>query len=111
METKVTSYKHCDVVKVTGRVDSATAPQFAEALQGITDLGRFKIILDLSTMEFISSAGLRVLINAQKTCRRYNRGEVVLTHVPANIYAALDLSGFTTLFQIYDDVLTAVGNF
>ncbi len=111
METKITSYKHCDMVKVTGRVDSATAPQFSEALQNITDSGRFKIILDFSNLDFISSAGLRVLINTQKTCRRYNRGEVVLTCVPPNIFAALDLSGFTTLFQIFDDVLTAVGNF
>ncbi len=111
METKVTTYKHSDLVKVIGRVDSATAPQFAEAMQGITDQGRFKIILDFSDLDFISSAGLRVLINTQKTCKRYNRGEVVLASVPANIFAALDLSGFTTLFQIFDDVTNAVGNF
>jgi len=111
METKVTSYKHCDLIKVVGRVDSATAPQFAEAMQGITDQGRFKMILDLSALDFISSAGLRVLINTQKTCKRYNRGEVVLASVPTNIYAALDLSGFTALFQIFDDVTNAVGNF
>lgn len=111
METKVTSYKHCDMVKATGRVDSATSAQFGEALQNITDQGRFKIILDFSELDFISSAGLRVLINTQKTCKRYNRGEVVLAKVPANIYAALDLSGFTSLFQIFDEVLSAVGNF
>lgn len=111
METKVISYKHCDLIKVKGRVDSATAPQFSEAIQAITDQGRFKIVLDFSELDFISSAGLRVMINTQKTCKRYNRGEIVLSHVPANIFAALDLSGFTTLFQIFDDVLTAVGNF
>jgi anti-sigma B factor antagonist len=111
METKVTSYKHSDLVKVIGRVDSATAPQFAEAMQSITDQGRFKIILDFSDLDFISSAGLRVLINTQKICKRYNRGEVVLASVPANIFAALDLSGFTSLFQIFNDVTNAVGNF
>ena len=111
METKVMSYKHCDMVKPTGRIDSATAPKFNEALQSITDQGRFKIILDFSDLDFISSAGLRVLINTQKICKRYNRGEVVLAKVPANVYAALDLSGFTSLFQIFDDVLNAVGNF
>jgi anti-sigma B factor antagonist len=111
MDTKTTSYKHCDLVKVNGRVDSATAPQFSDALQNLTDQGRFKLVLDFSTLDFISSAGLRVLINTQKTCKRYNRGEVVLATVPANIYAALDLSGFTSLFQIFDDVTNAVGNF
>jgi len=111
METKTTSYKHCDLVKVVGRVDSATAPKFSEALESLTQEGRFKLILDFSGLDFISSAGLRVLINTQKTCKRYNRGEVVLATVPANIFAALDLSGFTSLFQIFDDVTNAVGNF
>lgn len=111
MDTKTTSYKHCDLVKIDGRVDSATAPQFSEALQSLTDQGRFKLVLDFSNLDFISSAGLRVLINTQKTCKRYNRGEVVLATVPGNIYAALDLSGFTSLFQIFDNVTNAVGNF
>lgn len=111
METKVISYKHCDLIKVKGRVDSATAPQFQEAVESVIEQGRYRIALDLAELDFISSAGLRVLINAQKTCKRYNRGEVVLSNVPPNIYAALDLSGFTSLFQIFDDVLSAVGNF
>jgi len=98
METKVTPYKHCDLIKVKGRVDSATAPQFSDELQKITDQAHFKIVLDLSELDFMSSAGLRVLINLQKLCKRYNRGEVVLAGVPANIFAALDLSGFTGLF-------------
>lgn len=111
MEISSTQFKHCDHVKIIGRVDSSTAPQMAEALNAIMDAGRYKIIIDFSGVEFISSAGLRVLVNAQKTCRRYNRGEVVLAKIPQNIYAALDLAGFTTLFQIFDEVVTAVGYF
>jgi len=104
-------FKHCDMVTIEGRVDSSTAPQMAEALEAITDAGRFKIVLDLSGVSFMSSAGLRVLINTQKTCKRYNRGEVFLASVPENIYSALDLAGFIPLFQVFDDNLTAVGNF
>ncbi len=111
MEISSTQFKHCDHVKIIGRVDSSTAPQMADALNAIMDAGRYKIIIDFSGVEFISSAGLRVLVNAQKTCRRYNRGEVVLAKIPQNIYAALDLAGFTTLFQIFDEVVTAVGYF
>jgi len=104
-------FKHCDLVKIEGRVDSSTAPQLAEALEAVTGEGRFKIVLDLAGISFMSSAGLRVLINTQKTCKRYNRGEVALASIPENIYSALDLAGFTALFNIYDDALTAVGNF
>jgi len=111
METIHTQYKHCDVIKVKGRIDSATAPNFGAALNSLTDQGRYHIVIDMSDVEFISSAGLRVLITTQKTCKRYNRGELVLAQVPANILAALELAGFNILFKIFDDLLTAVGNF
>ena len=111
MDISTSSFKHCDLLKLKGRIDSATAPQLEQAIQALTDQSRFRIILDLKGLEFMSSAGLRVLVNTQKTCKRYNRGEVVLATVPANIFAALDLSGFTSLFQIFDDVTNAVGNF
>ena len=110
MEVTSTQYKRCDLVKVSGRVDSATATQLNEALESITNDGRFRIVLDLTDVEFMSSAGLRVLISTQKTCKRYNRGEVVLACVPKRIYDALDLAGFIPLFKVYDDVLDAVGS-
>jgi anti-sigma B factor antagonist len=111
MEVATTHHKHCDLVKVAGRVDSQTSPQLAEALDAITNAGRFKIVLDLSEIEFMSSAGLRVLINTQKNCKRFNRGEVVLAVVPQRIYEALDLAGFIPLFNFFDDVTSAVGHF
>jgi len=111
MEIVHTPFKHCDVVKVQGRIDSATAPKFAEALNAITEEGRYRIVLDLSELVFISSAGLRMLIGVQKTCKRYNRGELVLAAVPANIKSTLELAGFNILFKFFDTVLAAVGNF
>jgi len=110
MEINTTHYKHSDLVKVTGRVDSFTAPKLAETMDSITDAGRYKIAFDMSELEYMSSAGLRVLISTQKTCKRYNRGEVVLACVPQRIYDALDLAGFIPLFKFYDDVTAAVGN-
>ncbi|MEN4099563.1 MAG: STAS domain-containing protein [Anaerolineaceae bacterium] len=111
MEITTTRYKHSDLVKATGRIDSATAPRVAETLNAIMDEGRYKLILDMGDVTFISSAGLRVLVNTQKACRRYNRGELALTNLPPNIHSALDLAGFTAMFQIFDDNLTAVGSF
>lgn len=104
-------FKRCDLISVEGRIDSATAPQLAEALEAITAAGRYKIILDCCNVSFISSAGLRVLVNAQKNCKRYNRGELVLAQIPENIRSTLDLVGFTDLFRIFNDTLSAVGYF
>lgn len=111
MEITHTQYKHCDVIKVTGRIDSSSAPHLAQAFNSILEDDRYHLVLDMSNVDFISSAGLRVLISTQKTCRRYNRGELVLADVPTNIMAALDLAGFNILFKIYNDVVEAVGNF
>lgn len=111
METVVREFKHCNVIEVKGRVDSATAPQLTKTLEKVTGNGRFKIVLDMSGLEYMSSAGFRALLAAQRNCKRYNRGEVVLAAVPARIREALELAGFTELFKIYDDVLSAVGSF
>lgn len=111
MEVTTIQYKHCDLIKAKGRVDSATATQLSEALDAVTNDGRFKIVLDMSEVEYMSSAGLRVLIGTQKQCKRYNRGEVILAQVPKRIYDALELAGFVPLFKFFDDVLAAVGSF
>lgn len=111
MDITTTQFKHCDLVKIKGRVDSSTAPLLNEKLAQITDDGRYRIVLDMAELEFMSSAGLRALIAAQKTCKRYNRGEVLLASVPANIMSALDLAGFLTIFKVFDSVTSAVGSF
>ncbi len=110
MEVTTKQFKHCDLVTITGRIDSVTAPKLAEALDAINNESRFKIAIDMAGLEYMSSAGFRALISAQRTCKRFNRGEVVLASVPENIRAALELAGFTSLFKIYPDVTTAVGS-
>jgi anti-sigma B factor antagonist len=111
METTTKQYKHCDVVTVKGRVDSSTAPKLAEALDAIVKAGRYKIVIDMEGLEYMSSAGFRTLIATQRTCKHFNRGEVVLANVPDNITTSLELAGFNTLFKIFSDLTSAVGNF
>ncbi|MDX9849414.1 MAG: STAS domain-containing protein [Anaerolineaceae bacterium] len=111
MEISTVEYKRCDVVKVTGRIDSASAPQLHEEFNKLMEANHFHIVFNMVDVSFISSAGLRVLISTQKNCKRFNRGELVLANVPENIRAALDLAGFTALFKIFDSEVAAVGNF
>jgi anti-anti-sigma factor len=111
MNITTQEFKHCDLVKVEGRVDSATAPEFTMALEKSTNNNRFKIAVDMNELEYMSSAGFRTLLATQRNCKRYNRGELVLVAVPARIKDALELAGFTELFKIYDDAITAVGSF
>jgi len=110
METTTKEFKHCHMVSVRGRVDSATAPEFSKALDAIMKKDVYKIVVDMSDLEYMSSAGFRALLAAQRACKRYNRGEVVLASVPNRINEALELAGFTELFKSYNDPLEAVGS-
>ena len=111
MEITTKEFKHCELVSVTGRVDSATAPQFSQALDGLMQKGVYKIVIDMSGLEYMSSAGFRALLAAQRECKKYSRGEVLLAAVPVRIREALELAGFTELFKTYTEALEAVGSF
>ena len=111
MDIALKEFKHCHLVEVKGRIDSATAPQFSQALDGLIEKGTYKIVVDMSDLEYMSSAGFRALLSAQRQCKRYNRGEVLLAAVPTRIREALELAGFTELFKTYPEALEAVGSF
>jgi anti-sigma B factor antagonist len=59
----------------------------------------------------MSSAGFRALLMGQRNCKRSNRGEIILAAVPKKVMDALELTGFTPLFRIFDDLTSAVGSF
>ena len=111
MELTTQEFKHCDLITIKGRVDSSTAPQLAQALEAANEGGKYKLVVDMSALEYMSSAGFRALLAAQRNSKKYNRGEVVLVDVPDRIREALELAGFTELFKTFDDTLAAVGHF
>lgn len=111
LEITTEQLKRCDLIRTVGRIDGRSAPRLAEAFNAIINEGRFRIVLDMEGVEFLSSAGLHAMIDAQKTCKRWNRGEVVLAAVPPHVYEVLDMVGFVHLFRIFDNVVQAVGSF
>jgi anti-sigma B factor antagonist len=111
VEITIQEFKRCDLIKVKGRVDSSTAPDFSKALEKFTSNNRFNIVVDMRELEYMSSAGFRALLAAQRNCKRYNRGELVLASAPKRIKEALELAGFFELFKTFDDAVAAVGVF
>jgi anti-sigma B factor antagonist len=111
MEITVQEFKHCDLIAIKGRVDSSTAAQLAQALETANENGKYKLVVDMAGLEYMSSAGFRAMLAAQRNSKKYNRGEVVLANVPVRIREALELAGFTELFKSFDDTLAAVGHF
>ena len=110
MAVEVESFKSVDLVKVSGRIDSASAPALDEALKQLTENGRYKLVLELSGVEYMSSAGVRALVSALRTCKgRF--GDVRIANPSERVQEVLELAGLTSLFQSYDDATAAVGSF
>ena len=111
MEFVITEYNHCDLIQVTGRIDSYTAPRLEEALAALLADGHFKFVIDLQEASYLSSSGMLTLINTQKKCKQHNGGEIYLANVSEKILASLELAGFDRLFIFFNDIVTAVGKF
>lgn len=110
MNIETRELKHVSVVKVSGRVDSATAPEMEQALLKLLDAGRNQIVLDLEEVDYMSSAGLRVLVATQKSAKK-GGGRLALAHPSTRVQEVLDLAGLVPVFDIYADVVEAVGSF
>lgn len=82
---------------VSGRLDTTTAPELdaelKEALEGVTEL-----VMDFSELEYISSAGLRVLLTAQKTMN--NQGSMELTGCNDTVKEIFEVTGFDSILTI-----------
>jgi anti-sigma B factor antagonist len=65
----------------------------------------------MEEVDFMSSKGCWVLIETQKACKLYNRGELVLASVQSRIQESLDLVGMGSDFEIFDDIVGAVAHF
>ncbi|MCK6624491.1 MAG: STAS domain-containing protein [Anaerolineae bacterium] len=111
MEVTTKELRRCDLVIATGRIDTATVKTLSQALAEIKEAGRYKIVLNMKDVTYISSAGLSELIDTQNTCKYLKRGELVLAEVPPRIREVFELAGLTPLFKMFDTEIEAVGNF
>lgn len=107
MEITLKAYENWDVLNIKGRVDHTTAPQLTTAFEAAFQRKRYQLRLDLTELEYLSSAGLRAMINAQRECRRKG-GELKLDNIPENIRPVLELTGFTEVF-LADEEMSAPG--
>ena len=84
-------------VVLAGRLDTTTAPalekELKESLDSVTNL-----VIDMSDLEYISSAGLRVLLSAQKTMNK--QGAMLVKHVNDSIMEIFEVTGFSDILTI-----------
>ena len=84
-------------VSLTGRLDTTTAPDLEKQLKAGID-GVTMLVIDMEKLEYISSAGLRVLLSAQKLMDK--QGEMKVTHVNETIMEIFEITGFADILTI-----------
>ena len=96
MTFETTRDGECFVVSIAGRLDAQTAPALADAMKGMLD-GVMEIVFELGKLEYISSAGLRVLLASYKLMEKRG-GTVRVENAHDIVMGVLEASGLASLF-------------
>ena len=99
MEIKKNQSNNSLTVNIIGRLDASTAPQLEKEFNASLD-GIKNLILDFNNLEYIASAGLRVLLVAQK--RMNKQGSMTIKNVSDEVKEVLDMTGFINFLNIED---------
>ena len=85
------------VLAIGGRLDTTTAPELEKELENVLSEVK-KLVFDMSELEYISSAGLRVLLKAQKVMNA--QGSMKVTNVNESIMEIFEITGFLDILTI-----------
>lgn len=97
------------LVEVSGRVDSMNASEFGSGLSAQITNGKVQLVLDLSSVEYMSSAGLREIVTTLKSAKKAS-GDLRLAQPSQRVREVLEMAGLDTIFRIYttqDDAINS----
>lgn len=101
MEIQKRKENNTVVVVVKGRLDALTAPELEKDLLETIAGGEKRLVMDLSGLHYISSAGLRTLLVLAKKLKA-QEGEVLFTGLKGPVDDVFKISGFYSIFKIFD---------
>jgi anti-sigma B factor antagonist len=110
MEISTTDVNRVTVIVVSGRVDSATAPELESSLKQLVESDKSRLVLDLAGVDYMSSAGLRAMVSTLKSVKRVG-GDLRLASPSARVAEVLRLAGLTSIFSIYSSQTDAVSSY
>ncbi|HQN18865.1 MAG TPA: STAS domain-containing protein [Syntrophobacteraceae bacterium] len=110
MEVAQTQKEGIVILGLKGRLDSNTSDDFEKKLLGLILSGETRLVLDFKDLDYISSAGLRVLLKAAKELKR-NNGRLAFCSLKDYIREIFELSGFVTFFPIHSTLEESLATF
>jgi stage II sporulation protein AA (anti-sigma F factor antagonist) len=107
MEIQTKKEANATVVTVTGRLDAVTSAEFGKKITELISDGTIALVIDFDGLDYISSAGLRVLLITAKQLKGKD-GQVRCANVKGTVKEVFDISGFASIFKIDDSVAAAL---
>ena len=98
------------VVDFFGKMNTSTSPEAEKYLSGLVDQGATNILLNLDELDFISSTGLRVILSTGKKLTA-SGGKLVICSPNITVKDVLDMSGFSTMFSVFETEDDALESF
>ena len=98
------------ILRLQGFLDAHTAPKFEKAIQQLLSENRFKLIVSMTELNYISSAGLGVFMGFIEEIRK-KEGDIKLSNMSPKVFKVFDLLGFPALYDIFSEESEAQDNF
>jgi anti-anti-sigma factor len=109
MEIETRKEENATVVSVTGKMDAVSAPVLEKELSQLMADGEKGFILDLGQLDYISSAGLRVILATAKRLKE-KEGKILLASLQDMVKEVFEISGFSAIIPIYESVESALNH-
>jgi len=110
MNITVSDQDDIKIINLEGDLDTGTSPEAQEALAGILEQGAAKLVLDMQKLNYISSAGLRVLLVTAKQCGAAG-GELRICGLNEMAREVFDISGFSSILNVFSTRQEALAGF
>jgi len=109
-EVSRNDHESVSVLNLAGFLDAHTAPKFQEELLTLIREERTRIVVNLKSLDYISSAGLGVFMGFIEEIREKG-GDIKLSNMSPKVFKVFDLLGFPALYEIFDDEAEAKSRF
>ncbi len=110
MDIRTRHYNNVAILAVNGRLDSASSHLLAQAVQEQIVAGYHRLVVDLKKVEFLSSGGIKILIQSAQQTRQLG-GDFRLANARAHVKYVLNLAGVDTVIKVYPNVVAATASY
>ena len=110
MEIKTTESGDVSVLEIQGHLDTNTSPEAEASINALIEGGTSKILINFAALEYISSAGLRVLLATAKKLKAAG-GDLKICSLNDTVQEVFDISGFSSILAVSNDQDEALASF